>query len=100
MLEQIMAWNIAQAKQQFSELVRMSVEEPQAIYNRDRAVATVVSAQEYEEFVQWRQTMRRVSLLDQFERGRLVFAEAFGQLDDPLPLMDRSSLQRVDPFSQ
>ncbi len=95
-----MAWNIAQAKQQFSELVRMSVEEPQAIYNRDRAVATVVSAQEYEEFVQWRQTMRRVSLLDQFERGRLVFAEAFGQLDDPLPLMDRSSLQRVDPFSQ
>lgn len=36
-------WHIAEAKQQFSELVRRSGEAPQKIYRRDRLVAAVVS---------------------------------------------------------
>lgn len=48
-----MTWNIASAKQQFSEVVRLTAEEPQAIYNRDKPVAVLISAQEYEEFKAW-----------------------------------------------
>ena len=49
-----MTWNIASAKQQFSEVVRLTAEEPQAIYNRDKPVAVLISAEEFEEFKQWR----------------------------------------------
>ena len=38
-----MTWNIASAKQQFSEVVRLTAQEPQAIYNRDKPVAVMVS---------------------------------------------------------
>ena len=50
-----MTWNIASAKQQFSEVVRLTAEEPQAIYNRDKPVAVLISAEEFEEFKQWRE---------------------------------------------
>lgn len=36
-------WRIAEAKQQFSEVVRRSGDVPQKIYRRDRLVAVVVS---------------------------------------------------------
>lgn len=36
-------WRIAEAKQQFSEVVRRSGDAPQKIYRRDRLVAAVVS---------------------------------------------------------
>ena len=45
-----MTWNIASAKQQFSEVVRLTAEEPQAIYNRDKPVAVMISVEEFEEF--------------------------------------------------
>jgi len=34
-----MICNIAQVKQQLSEVVRLSAQEPQAIYNREKTVA-------------------------------------------------------------
>lgn len=65
-----MTWNIASAKQQFSEVVRLTAEEPQAIYNRDKPVAVMVSAEDFEEFRQWREARRRPSLVEQFDRLR------------------------------
>ncbi len=49
-----MNWNIAQAKQQFSEVVRLAAHEPQAICNRDTPVAVMISAQEFGAFRQWK----------------------------------------------
>ena len=48
-----MSWNIAQAKQRFSEVVRQAAEEPQLIYNRDHLVAAVIDAEDFEAFKQW-----------------------------------------------
>jgi hypothetical protein len=39
-----MSWKIAQAKQQLSQLIRLSARESQAIYNREQRVAVLVSA--------------------------------------------------------
>jgi prevent-host-death family protein len=49
-----MNWNIAQAKQQFSEVVRLAAQEPQAICNRDTPVAVLISAHEFGAFRQWK----------------------------------------------
>ena len=74
--EHIMTWNIAQAKQQFSEVVRLSAQEPQAIYNRDARVAMLVNADEFEAFHQWRMAQHEPTLTEQFEQLRLALQEA------------------------
>ncbi|WP_296899130.1 type II toxin-antitoxin system prevent-host-death family antitoxin, partial [Thiohalocapsa sp.] len=48
-----MSWKIADAKQRFSELVRQAVAEPQLIYNRNRLVAAVIDAEDYQAFTAW-----------------------------------------------
>lgn len=48
-----MTWNIAQAKQRFSNLVRQSVAAPQLISNRKRLVAAVIDAEVYRAFLEW-----------------------------------------------
>ena len=45
-----MPWNIAQAKQRFSEVIRQTAEEPQLIYNRGHLVRSVVDAEDFEAF--------------------------------------------------
>ena len=69
-----MTWNIASAKQQFSEVVRLTAEEPQAIYNRDKPVAVLISAQEYEEFKAWQAQKKRPTLAEQFDEIRALLA--------------------------
>lgn len=61
---QTMSWNIANAKQQFSEVLRLCVEEPQPVFNRSRPVAVVVSAQDYAAFDAWRQQQQSPTALD------------------------------------
>ena len=65
--EAAMTWNIATAKQQFSEVVRLTAEEPQAIYNRDKPVAVMVSAETFEQFKQWQAQRKRPTLAQQFD---------------------------------
>lgn len=48
-----MTWNIAQAKQHFSQIVRQATQGPQLIYNRKRLVAAVIDAEEYRAFKEW-----------------------------------------------
>ena len=66
-------WLTGEAKQRFSEVLRRSEEEPQAIYRRDEFVAAVVSAREYEEFERWREARRR-SLGSTFDEVRELAA--------------------------
>ena len=79
-----MTWNIASAKQQFSEVVRLTAEEPQAIYNRDKPVAVLVSAEDFEEFKQWKAQQAKPSLLELFANMRAALVEeGFDGLDLP-----------------
>lgn len=71
-----MTWNIAQAKQQFSEVVRLSAQEPQAIYNRDKPVAVLINADEFEAFQQWREGQHEPTLAAQFAESRLALQQA------------------------
>ena len=65
-------WQVGQAKQRLSEVLRRSGDEPQRIFSRDRFVAAVVSADLFEEFELWREERRRQSLGRRFDEVREV----------------------------
>ena len=90
-----MTWNIAQAKQQFSEVVRLSVQEPQAIYNRDKPVAMLVNAELFEAFHQWHTRQHEPTLSEQFGEIRTALKDA--RLEG-LDLPARSTTQRNNAF--
>jgi PHD/YefM family antitoxin component YafN of YafNO toxin-antitoxin module len=90
-----MTWNIAQAKQQFSEVVRLSVQEPQAIYNRDKPVAMLVNAELFEEFHQCHTRQHEPTLSEQFSEIRTALQDA--RLAG-LELPARSTTQRSNAF--
>ena len=69
-----MTWNIASAKQQFSEVVRLTAQAPQAIYNRDKPVAVLISMQDYQEFQRWRAERARPTLSALFDEIRTLLA--------------------------
>lgn len=88
-----MTWSIANAKQQFSEVVRLTAEEPQAIYNRDKPVAVMVSADEYEEFKQWKAERQRPTLTQLFDEIRAILA---AEGEDGIQIPPRTD--RPNPF--
>lgn len=88
-----MTWSIANAKQQFSEVVRLTAEEPQAIYNRDKPVAVMVSADEYEEFKQWKAERQRPTLTQLFDEIRAILA---AEGEDGIQIPPRTD--RSNPF--
>ena len=49
-----MDWKIAAAKQNFSQVVRKAVEEPQKIFNRDQLAAMVIAGPALQEFLDWK----------------------------------------------
>lgn len=86
-----MTWTIANAKQQFSEVVRLTAEEPQAIYNRNKPVAVMISAAEYEEFKRWQQEQRQPTMVALFDEIRTILAaEGEDGIEVP-PRTDRPS---------
>lgn len=74
-------WLTGEAKQRLSEVLRRSRREPQQIYSRDRLVAAVISADDYEEFTSWREARGRRSLADAFDEVREICARYDYQLD-------------------
>jgi prevent-host-death family protein len=70
-----MNWNIADAKQKFSELIRAAEDEPQWIYNRDKLVAAVIPAATLQEFLAWRNELERPSLGEAFAELRRICEE-------------------------
>ena len=93
----IMTWNIAQAKQQFSEVVRLSAQEPQAIYNRDKPVAVLINADDFEAFRQWRAGQHEPTLAAQFAEFRLALQQAGVEA---LQIPARADVQRPNAFLQ
>jgi prevent-host-death family protein len=83
-----MSWNIAQAKQRFSEVVKQAATEPQLIYNRDRLVAAVIDVEAFNAFNQWRERSQRRTLADEFAELRKIAEEENYELIVP-PRTDR-----------
>ncbi|MEW6039727.1 MAG: type II toxin-antitoxin system prevent-host-death family antitoxin [Pseudomonadota bacterium] len=91
-----MSWNIAQAKQHLSEVVKQAAKEPQLICKRSQPVAALVSADEYAAFEQWRQSsVRQRTLAEQFAEFRQMLGE---EGCEELPLPERST--RANAFVQ
>jgi hypothetical protein len=73
----------------------LCAQEPQAIYNRDKTVATLVDADQFEAFEAWRALQSVPPLLTQFrEVGLALIKEGF----DELPGQDRATLERPNAF--
>jgi prevent-host-death family protein len=70
-----MPWNVAQARQRFSEIVRRAAEAPQLIYNRKRLVAAVIDAEDYRAFKEWSERAAGRSLADEFAELRQIMQE-------------------------
>jgi prevent-host-death family protein len=87
-----MNWNIADAKQKFSELIRAAEDEPQWIYNRDKLVAAVIPAATLQEFLAWRNEQERPSLGEAFAELRRICEEEEYTFENPL------RQERPDPF--
>ena len=88
-----MTWSIANAKQQFSEVVRLTAQKPQAIYNRDKPVAVLISADDFEQFKAWQAQQRKPSLEELFAEIRAVLAQ---DGDDGIEIPPR--VNRPSPF--
>ncbi|THF66274.1 type II toxin-antitoxin system Phd/YefM family antitoxin [Pseudothauera nasutitermitis] len=93
-----MSWNVAQAKQHLSEVLRLAAEEPQVIYNRSRPVAAVIPAQDLEAFQAWKtgQQAPQRTLVEEFA---ILRALAEGD-DDPIPETDRFATMRPNAFEE
>ena len=90
-----MPWNIAQAKQQFSELVRRSAQQPQLIYNRKNMVAAVIDAQQYLAFKKWADQAHGQTLADEFAELRGIMQDEDYQLTPSPRSTRRDSLTKL-----
>ena len=90
-----MPWNIAQAKQHFSEVVKQAAEEPQLIYNRNQPVAVVIDAKEFARFEEWKKAQEKPrTLAEDFDELRALAAGD----PDPLPDPNRWGSGRPNAF--
>lgn len=74
-----MNWNVAQAKQRLSELIREAAHEPQLIYNRNQPVAAVIAAEELAEYQAWKaanEAQPRKTLAEEFDVLRQLLIDA------------------------
>ena len=69
------SWKIGEAKQQFSEVVRKSGEEPQLVFNRDDLAAAVVSAEDWRAFSEWVSRSEVRSLGEVFDEARAILED-------------------------
>ncbi|HVR37960.1 MAG TPA: hypothetical protein VMU84_02620 [Thermoanaerobaculia bacterium] len=62
-------WNVGEAKQQFSELLRRTARKPQLIYRRNRLIAAVVAVDE----TNVAEVSKRTTIGDRFQEARDLF---------------------------
>jgi prevent-host-death family protein len=86
MMDKMARWLTGAAKQQFSEVLRRSAEEPQMIYRRGRLVAAVISADAFAELQRSREERLRRTLGQRFDEVR----ELASRYDYELDTGDRS----------
>ncbi|MDO5691875.1 MAG: type II toxin-antitoxin system prevent-host-death family antitoxin [Pseudomonadota bacterium] len=92
-----MEWTIGNAKQQFSEVVRLTAQEPQAIYKRDKPVAVVVSVEEFEEFKRWKAQRKQPTFSEVFAEIRQILKEEGADGIEIPPRTDRYNPLVDDP---
>lgn len=73
-----MNWNIAQAKQHFSDVVKQTATGPQIIYNRNTPVAAMISAEELKVYQALKDVSipEKKSLLEHFAEARQILINA------------------------
>lgn len=85
-------WQVGEAKQRFSALIRAARSGPQRIFNRKSLVAAVVNAETFESFQAWRERRKR-SVADAFAELRQICAEEDYRLEIP------RREDRLNPFA-
>ncbi len=70
-----MPWNIGQARQKFSEIIRRAADGPQLIYNRKRLVAVVIDAENFRAFKAWSERAADRTLDEEFAELRQIMKE-------------------------
>lgn len=83
-----MEWKLAEAKQQFSEVVRRAATEPQVILNRDRPVAVLVAADGFADYVAWQKSRARGTMAAALDDLVQICREEEWQYEAP-PRVDR-----------
>jgi prevent-host-death family protein len=78
-----MSWNVAEAKQRLSELLRRAATEPQVISNRGRVVAAVVGEPEVQSFLDWHARRHRSTAADFVRDATRICAEDRFSFDLP-----------------
>lgn len=71
-----MNWNIAQAKQHFSDVVKQAATEPQIIYNRNTPVAAMIAAEDLAQYRAWKERQKPQTLADSFAELRQLLINA------------------------
>ncbi len=84
-----MKWNVADAKQKLSEVIRKASESPQWIFSRDRPVAVLVSPETFEELSELK-GRQRDAIAEAFAELRKICDEEDYVLEAPLR-RDRSN---------
>jgi len=89
-----MSWSIAEAKQQFSEVVRQAKEAPQLVHNRGTLVAAIINPSTLNDIESWQKQVNQTTLAREMaELRQLMQAEAVEGLTVP----PRSN--RTNPFA-
>ena len=81
-------WKISEAKARLSEVVSHCVEEPQVLYNRKKPVAALIDMEEYEQFLEYKQSMKKKTMAELFEELRKI-NEVEPEMDELPPRTSR-----------
>jgi len=84
-------WNVGEAKQQFSELLKRSERHPQLIYRRNRLVAAVVAVDEANVSA----ITGRITIAERFQEARELFKEEKASLPVPRRRSRRNEFVRT-----
>ena len=87
-------WKISEAKARLSEVVSHCVEEPQVLYNRKKPVAALIDMEEYEAFLEYRQSKKKKTIaewldeLDEIKKEEPGDFELAPRTNRPIPYLD------------
>ena len=81
-------WKISEAKARLSEVVSHCVEEPQVLYNRKKPVAALIDMEEYEQFLEYKQSIKKKTMAELFEELRKI-NEVEPEMDELPPRTSR-----------
>lgn len=65
-------WKISEAKARLSEVVSACVDEPQVLYNRKKPVAALIDMDEYEAFLEYKQSKQKPTMRELLDELREI----------------------------